>query len=171
MSSVAEICTQVASVVEGDYVIAETGRLAAIALRQAVATGGLATPIELDQLAHEVTRVLHRATGDLHLRLIHHPEGAPEVDDVDGYDAYWSAQATETAGGVRRTGRIADNVALVELGPVIGHPAHAGSWLSAAMTLCAGAQAVVLDLRDCLGGTPDGVALVCSYLVGRSLDT
>lgn len=42
----------------------------------------------------------------------------------------------------------------------------AGEAVAAAMTLIAPTDVLVLDLRRCLGGSPDMVAMVCSYLFG-----
>ena len=46
---------------------------------------------------------------------------------------------------MRRVERLEGNVALVEVTPVIGHPAHAGDAISAAMSLAADADALVLN--------------------------
>lgn len=156
---------RVAAAIESDYVIPAVGRLAAALLRNASADGALPPDTHPARLAEVVSAFLLETTSDLHLRLIHHPDGAPDLDGA-AYDDHWSRQAQTSAGGVRRVERIAGNVALVELGPVIGHPTHAGEWLAAGMRLCAGARAVVLDLRECVGGTPDGIALICSHLFG-----
>jgi C-terminal processing protease CtpA/Prc len=68
---------------------------------------------------------------------------------------------------MRRVERLEGNIALLEVGPVIGHPAHAGDAMAAALSLVADADALVLDARGCRGGSPDGVALLCSHLFGE----
>lgn len=156
---------RIADVVERDYLVPALGQKAAARLIQVAAAGELGDAGQAEFAAH-VTQVLQSVTDDLHLRVIHHPEGAPDLEDDDVYEARGRDQAAVTAGGVRRVERVHNNIAVVELGPVIGLPAHAGGWLTAAMSLCRGAGAVVLDLRECVGGTPDGVALICSYLLG-----
>lgn len=166
MTDIADLCDRIATAIERDYVCSDRGREAAARLRSGVEGGALAAHGTLPEVAADVTALLQEATGDLHLRLIHHPGGVPHTADEESYDAHWSRHAARTAGGVRRVERTEDNVAVIGLAPFIGLPRHAGAWLSAAMALCAGADGVVIDLRDCVGGTPDGVALVCSYLVG-----
>lgn len=148
-----------------DYVFPATADHTASALERARDAGLLdATDDELPRLCETITGVLQEASGDLHLRLLHHPDGAPDPDDVTDYAAYWEAQASTTAGGVRSVRRLEGNVAVVELGPFLGLPVYAGTWQSAAMNLCHGAATVVLDLRECVGGAPDSTALLCSYL-------
>jgi C-terminal processing protease CtpA/Prc len=39
-----------------------------------------------------------------------------------------------------------------------------GERIAAAMTLLAHADSLIIDVRACLGGSPDAVALLCSYL-------
>jgi C-terminal processing protease CtpA/Prc len=53
---------------------------------------------------------------------------------------------------------------LLELGPQLFHPSIAGDAVAAAMHLVSSADAVVIDLRACVGGSPETVALICSYL-------
>ncbi len=150
--------------VRSEYVFAETGQRAAAALEQARDSGRLdSVGTDLVQLCDAMTDVLREATHDLHLRLVHHAGGAPDPSDAGDYAAHWSQQAARTAGGVRGVRRTPDNVAVVELGPFLGLPVYAGRWQSAALDLCHGASGVVLDLRECVGGTPDSTALVCSH--------
>ena len=156
----------VAEELDRNYVIAEVGQRAAAILRQIADSGGLAGVTGAAELCERTTAIVRDLSGDLHLRLIHHPDGAPEQQDEQSYHAYWSSRATASAGGVRRVERLDDSVALVEFGPFIGLPVHAAPWLTAAMNLCHGARAVLIDLRRCAGGTPDGTALICSYLFG-----
>lgn len=153
--------------VRAEYVFPETAAHTASALERA-RDGGFLDEVgdSLPRLCEAVTEVLQEASDDLHLRLVHHPDGAPDPSDGKDYAAYWVAQASSTAGGVRSVRRVESNVAVVELGPFLGLPVYAGRWQAAAMTLCHGAAAVVLDLRECVGGTPDATALICSYFFG-----
>lgn len=161
----ADVLTTAIERVRAAYVCPDTAEKAASALERARDQGMVGdTGGDLSRLCYAATRVLQEATGDLHLRLLHHPDGAPDPADGADYAAYWAEQAATTAGGVRSVRRLEGNVALVELGPFLGLPVYAGTWQSAAMNLCHGAAAVVLDLRECVGGTPDSTALLCSYL-------
>jgi hypothetical protein len=160
-----QVVDRIVDAVRAEYVFADKGTEAARALLSANAAGELSGG-EVEEWCASVTRVLQSATDDLHLRLVHHEDAAPDPKKERGYASYWREQAAKTAGGVRSVERLSGNIAVVTLGPFIGLPVYGGAWLSAAMNMCRGADAVVLDLRDCVGGTPDGAALVCSYLFG-----
>lgn len=113
--------------VRSEYVFAEVGQRAAVALEQARDNGRLdAAGTGLVAVCEVMTQVLREATDDLHLRLVHHPEGAPDPGDGVDYASYWSQQATSTAGGVRGVRRTPDNVAVLQLGPFLGLPIYAG---------------------------------------------
>jgi hypothetical protein len=155
-----------AELVSERYVFAEAGRSAAEGLLAALDDGRYAACATPEELATAVTAHLEELAGDLHLRLLFHPVRAVGEEDPEALAEQWREQARRTAGGVRRVERLEGNIALVDLAPVICHPAHAGDAISAALSLVADADALVLDVRECRGGSPDGVALVISHLVG-----
>jgi Peptidase family S41/N-terminal domain of Peptidase_S41 in eukaryotic IRBP len=66
--------------------------------------------------------------------------------------------------GIRRVERLDGNVGYLDVRRV-AMAANAGPAITAAMELIAGTYALILDLRRNGGGSPDGVALWCSYLV------
>jgi C-terminal processing protease CtpA/Prc len=66
--------------------------------------------------------------------------------------------------GIRRVERLDGNVGYIDLRRV-AMAANAGPAIAAAMELVAGTYALILDLRHNGGGSPDGVALWCSYLL------
>jgi hypothetical protein len=66
--------------------------------------------------------------------------------------------------GIHRVERLPGNVGYLDVRRV-PDPANAGPAITAAMELVAGTHALVIDLRDNHGGSPDGVVLWCSYLV------
>ena len=94
---------------------------------------------------------------DLHLRVIHHPDGVPPTEDPSAYEAYWREQARTTAGGMRRIDRLPGNVAHLAIGPVLTPVGPSWDAVTAAMALVADADALVLDVRECRGGDPDSV--------------
>jgi C-terminal processing protease CtpA/Prc len=59
--------------------------------------------------------------------------------------------------------RLAGNVGYLDL-RMVADPRRAGTAIAAAMELVAGTYALILDLRQNRGGSPDGAALWCSYL-------
>src|SRR4029077_7489297 len=61
--------------------------------------------------------------------------------------------------------RLAGNIGYLDLRG-FSPPAIMGDTAAAAMTFLANAAAVIIDLRQNGGGSPDGVALMASYLMG-----
>ena len=117
-------------------------------------------------LAERVTADMQAVQSDLHLRLLFRPDGAVDQTDEAAEDAFWQEEARRTAGGVGGVRRLAGDVALLDLAPALSHPKYGGDAIVTAMRLVADAGALVVDLRDCLGGTPETVALICGYLLG-----
>jgi hypothetical protein len=156
----AAVTRRLAELLREHYVFPEV--VAQIAARLAARDYG-----EMDGtgLAAAITTDLQSVNGDLHLRLIHHesplPEsfGQPESDIAD-----FTAWSDRTAGGLARVERLAGNVGHLEFRPLIFPAVIAGDRIAAAMTLLSGVDALIIDLRGCLGGAPDGVAMVASYL-------
>ena len=162
----ADVVGRCADLVEQRYVLPEVGRRAAARLREQVAAGAYGTAERPADLAAALSADLQDVAHDLHLRVIHHPDGVPPTEDPAAYEAYWREQARATAGGMRRVERLAGNVAHLSLGPVLTPAALSWDAVSAALALVADADALVLDVRECRGGDPDTVQLVLSHLVG-----
>jgi hypothetical protein len=66
--------------------------------------------------------------------------------------------------GIRQVERLDGNVGYLDVRRV-AMPANAGPAITAAMELVAGTYALIIDLRHNGGGSPEGVALWCSYLL------
>jgi C-terminal processing protease CtpA/Prc len=66
--------------------------------------------------------------------------------------------------GIRRVERLDGNIGYLDLRRM-PLPANAGPAIAAAMELVGGTYALIVDLRRNGGGSPDGVAVWCSYLL------
>ncbi|MER5773921.1 S41 family peptidase [Streptomyces sp. NPDC002039] len=140
------------------------GKTASIeaAIRGRLATGayeGLDGPA----LCDAVTTDLQEACPDKHLRLLwtHEPQSLAPADD-DGGQAAFLARLRAEGQGIHRVEQLKGNVGLIELRLVTTAAEGAGA-IGAAMRLVADSSALVLDLRACLGGSPEGAAMWCSY--------
>ncbi|MBV1852665.1 S41 family peptidase [Catellatospora sp. NEAU-YM18] len=157
-----DVITRLRALVEQHYVFPEAA--ADISARLAAAADGY--PIDPAALAAAVTADLQAVNGDRHLRLVHSPEPLPERADGDDA-AEWAsmrAWAERTANGVATVRRLPGDVGLLELNPLLFPAAIVGDAYAAAMTLLAPTRALVIDLRGCLGGDPNAVSLLASYL-------
>ncbi|GAA1117475.1 S41 family peptidase [Kribbella jejuensis] len=147
------------------YVFPDVGAEVADRLATAVADGRydeLHTPAEL---AEAVTADLQSGNNDKHLRLIFRRDGLPDETDPVAEEAHWRRRAALDAGGMARVERLAGNIGLLEIRPLLYAPEHAAPAVTAALSLLASTDALLLDLRRCLGGSPDQVAFICSYLL------
>jgi hypothetical protein len=118
-------------------------------------------------LAELVTVDLQSVNSDKHLRLNFHDEPLADrsSDDAREY-AEMTRWAASTAQGISAVQHLEGNVGLIGIAPVL-FPAAISAWaISSAMGLVADCDALMLDLRGCLGGDPDQVAWLASYLFG-----
>src|SRR5262245_35572751 len=163
-AEVVRIVGQVRELVEAHYVFPD---VAAAVSR--VLAGGLAEgryPACAPSLAAAVTADLQSLNGDKHLRLLYHEDALPQRapgDDAEEYAAMarWAGQ---TCGGVACVQRLAGNVGYLDLQPVLFPAALGGENITAAMSLLADTDALIIDLRHCLGGEPTAIAFIISYL-------
>ncbi|MFL6023951.1 MAG: S41 family peptidase [Marmoricola sp.] len=125
-------------------------------------------PTDPAELAEAVTTDLQSINGDKHLRLLYHDAPvAPRIGDSDESElAAMAAWAAQTCSGVARVEHLSGNVGYLDLQPVLFPVAQCGDVITAAMTLLAPTEALIIDLRSCIGGDPAMVAFICSYLHG-----
>jgi len=160
-----QVVARCADLVAEQFVLPDTGERAAALLRSRSAAGAY-DDLDPASLAEALSADLHDVAHDLHLRVIHHPDGVPPTDDPEALEAYWHRMARSTAGGMRRVERLPGNVAHVVIGPVLTPATPSWDAVCAAMALVADADALVLDVRECRGGDPDTVQLLMSHVVG-----
>lgn len=117
-----------------------------------------------EELGRLVTVDLQSVNNDKHLRLMYHAipvspeEGAATLESI-------RRDFDTSLGGVPRLELLDGGVAVLELAPMLFPLDWAAEPLSAALTLVSRAQALIVDLRNNVGGDPDSVAFVCSYLL------
>ncbi|MBC9714912.1 S41 family peptidase [Streptomyces sp. TRM66268-LWL] len=147
------------------YVFPETAEQVAGLLRQRLADGAYDVD-EAEKLAGLVTADLQSVNSDRHLRLKYHADQVPAEQGAANLKAM-RRQFDTTLGGVPRVELRDGEVAVLELTPMLFPLEWAAEPLSAALTLVSRAKALILDLRANLGGAPDTVAFVCSYLLDQ----
>jgi hypothetical protein len=116
--------------------------------------------------AAALTTALQSVNGDRHLRVRHYPEGVPPEDDEQDVRAWMAEMALQQGPGITDVRRLEGNTGLITVGPIILSPEHLAPAAAAAFTLLQGVARLVVDLRDCVGGVPESVALFVSHLVG-----
>jgi hypothetical protein len=117
-------------------------------------------------LADRLTSQLYAVCADKHLRVHFHPEARrppPQPAHRDKARRDMRAMAQLDNFGIHRVERLEGNVGCIDLRRV-ALPQNAGASIAAAMELVSGTYALIIDLRQNGGGTPDGVVFWCSYL-------
>jgi C-terminal processing protease CtpA/Prc len=158
------IVAAVRALIEAKYIHPDVASAASQLLGQGLADGRY--PADPQQLAGAITADLLSASSDQHLRLLFHAQAQPmraPGDDAEEYAAMtrWAGQ---TCGGVGRVERLAGNVGYLDLRPVLFPAVISADAITAAMSLLAGTDALLLDVRGCLGGEPGMVTFLLSYL-------
>jgi len=119
------------------------------------------------QLAETLTTHLRAVSHDKHLDVRYspnvlptfpYPPPAPSPEDVDRQRAFIS----QLNFGFEKLERLAGNIGYVDLRAFMPPPLM-GETAAAAMTFLGSVQALIVDLRQNGGGSPDGVALLASY--------
>ena len=143
------------------YPFPDRAARAAGRVRAELANGSYALPLGPD-LCERISADLFQACNDKHLRLLWH-ESLQESEDEAMLVAFLAELFRLENQGLRRVERLAENLGLIEL-TVIPPPAAAGDAIAAAMRLVEHTQALIIDARATRGGSPDGVAFLCSFL-------
>ncbi|MFE7562978.1 S41 family peptidase [Kitasatospora sp. NPDC057500] len=146
------------------YVFPEIGERIAEGLDEALSRGRYRGAEDAETLGRLVTEDLQAVNGDGHLRLKFHPDPIPAAKEDGALLAELARGADLSLGGVPRVERLEGGVALLKLAPILFPLDMAGESLNAALTLVARAEALILDLRECVGGHPYTSAHICGHL-------
>jgi Peptidase family S41/N-terminal domain of Peptidase_S41 in eukaryotic IRBP len=162
----ADVVSKVRALLEAHYVFGDIAAAVSGVLAERLAAGRY--PARAADLAAAVTADLQSVNGDKHLRLLYHEEARParplQRGDDAGDIAFLTGWADRACGGVACAQRLAGNVGYLDLQPLLFPAAISGASITAAMSLVATTDALILDLRHCLGGEDGMTALVASYL-------
>lgn len=158
-SEIELLCSQLANY----YVFPDVAEDVAKILRTRLTEG--AYTIESDEeFAAAVTADLQSVNGDKHLRLLHSADEIPETGEETAWDPVaYRKEAEQDAFGVTKVERLKGNIGLLEL-RLLYQAEIATPAITAAMSLIAHTEALIIDLRNNGGGDPGTVALICSYL-------
>jgi retinol-binding protein 3 len=135
----------------------------ALSLRNGLAQGRYGGHDTLESLAQELTRALFAMTQDRHLAVavVEGRSAAPASTVSDGETREMRARRANF--GVQRVEVLAGNVGYLNL-TWFYRLEEAREAISSAMQLLRSADALILDMRENGGGSPDTVALLASYL-------
>ncbi len=114
-----------------------------------------------------LTMQLQEVNHDEHLWVSWHSQALLDDADTLRLDPTWQAARQEESRqdhyGVHKLERLAGNVGYLDI-RYFHRPAWGGEAVVEAMKYLSSTAAVIIDVRNCTGGYPGMVALVCTYL-------
>ena len=157
----AEVVRALAAALRERYVFPEVGEKVAAGLEARLAAGDFDRHPTAAAFADGLTGLVMPLADDRHLR-VRHPASRPPR-------ATPSLRADPAAHnyGVARADVLAGNVGYLKLDGFLAPTAPARAAIDAAMATLAGADALVVDLRENGGGSPGMVAYLSGYLVAE----
>jgi retinol-binding protein 3 len=158
------ILKQVADLVAECYVFSEQGKHVAELLNQKLTMKALAEKFDPAEFAHALTEYLYAITQDSHLWIKYDPQEAAQSVDQAALRQHHFERAQRSNFGFMQVARLVGNIGLLEIRefPPL---AVAGSIAAGAMAVVAHLQALIFDIRQHQGGTPEMIQFLISYLV------
>jgi C-terminal processing protease CtpA/Prc len=152
------------------YVFPEVAKKMEVAIRDRASKGEYDSLTSAKAFARKLTEDLQEVSKDKHLRIRYSPDPIP-VDD--GKPRQPTAQERQEEfresswmnHAFNKVERLRGNIGYIEFWGFF-NPEFGAETVAAAMNFVAGTDALIFDLRENGGGSPEMVALVCSYLFG-----
>ena len=159
------IVQAVSELIRARYVFPDVADRVAAHLDQQLESGAY-NSLDPTTFSTRITEDLRRASGDLHLRVRYSEERhIPEEPGDTIREQNDRAEHCRRSGyGIASVQRLDGDIAVMDIRelvePELSRPAY-----EAALASIADASSLIIDLRKCVGGDPNTVALVCSNLV------
>ena len=152
---------------EENYVFPEVAAKMAESLRRRLADGEYAGVKTGQELAGLLTKHLQEVSKDKHLRVSCSTEKLPPPPQGNGPTPEMRERmrlfSQKANGEYKKVERLAGNIGYLRVDGFMDAEAAAGP-AAAAMSFLANTEALIIDVRYNGGGSPHGVALLCSYL-------
>ena len=168
----AVVCSMIQSLSEklrACYVFPDIAEQICACLQEHLENGDYAD-IDDELLALALTMHLQEVNHDEHLWVRWHSEPLPDEEGPLRHNREWQDERMLEASldnyGLHKVERLAGNIGYIEF-RYFHRPAWGGNTVTAAMTCLANTNAMIIDLRRCVGGYPGIVALLLSYFFGE----
>jgi retinol-binding protein 3 len=126
--------------------------------------------VEGEFFAYALTTHLQEVNHDEHLWVRFHPDPLPDDDGPFHQNQIWRdkqyREAKQNNFGIHKAEILPGNIGYLDI-HYFSRPAWGGETIIESMKLLADTDALIIDLRKCLGGYPGMIQLLCSYLFGE----
>ncbi len=166
-----EILAKLSEKLRTGYIFPDAAELICQNLTKHFIAGEYADIVEGDFFAYTLTTHLQEVNRDEHLWIRFHPTPLPNDDGPFHQNQTWRQKQFQEAKsknfGIHTVKIFPGNIGYLEL-HYFSRPAWGGETMVAAMQQLSGTDALMIDLRKCLGGYPGMIQLLCSYLFGET---
>ena len=164
------IVDEISTLLNKNYIFAETAKKLEDALRTKLAAGDFANVNEAPAFAQAVSQLLLDVGKDRHIGFAYNPAMAEDLRRLMGRSEEEAKKVRERQleearrdnFGFRKVERLPGNIGYIDF-RVFQSPADAGATAVAAMNFLAYCDAVIIDLRQNGGGDPAQIQLISSY--------
>jgi hypothetical protein len=164
------IVDEVASLLNREYIFADTAKKMEEALRAQLKNGGLDKAADASAFARAVSSVLSLVSKDGHIGFAYNPALAEDMRRLQGQSEEDRRKVRERRElearrdnfGFRKVERMAGNVGYLDF-RMFASPDQAGPTAIAAMNFLAHCDAIIVDLRQNGGGDPAQIQLISTY--------
>ena len=167
-----QVIDKAIAVLRKSYVFPDVAAKLETLLKDRVRAGAYDKMTSANAFADQLTKDLQSVSHDKHMRMRysakvvppsdHDPDGPPTPEDI----AQTRKMIGETNGGLVKVERLDGNIGYLRLDYFLPGE-DVAKLIGAAMTLVAGTDALIIDLRQNHGGDPMTVSLMVSYLYGE----
>jgi C-terminal processing protease CtpA/Prc len=149
------------------YVFPDVAEQICERLQTHLETGDYADINEAEFFAYALTQHVQEVNQDEHLWVKWHPEPISDhegslLQNQDRVEE-WKQKGKLDNYGLHKVERLPGNVGFLDIRYFYRTSWGSGETIVAAMNFLANVNAVIVDLRNCMGGNPSTVAMICSY--------
>jgi C-terminal processing protease CtpA/Prc len=152
------------------YVFPNTAEKICDRLEKHLEQGDYSDITEVRFFAYALTVHMQEVCQDQHLWVKWHPEPLPDQEGSNHQNQEWMDEQRLEAEldnfGIHKVERLPGNVGYIDL-RLFHNAEWGGSTAVAAMNFLENTGSLIIDLRNCLGGDPDMIVLISSYLFGE----
>jgi len=164
------IVDEVASLLNKEYIFAETAKKMEEELRARLKNGDFDKLNAAPEFAQAVSRVLSEVSKDGHIGFAFSPERAADIRRLQGQSEEEARKVREQQiqrfrrdnFGFYKVERLPGGVGYLDF-RYFANPEQAGPTAIAALNFLANCEAIIVDLRQNGGGQPAQIQLICSY--------